>query len=183
MTESSRRAALERRRLRPKWSARSGLSIRRTASLAIALALLGTVRANAADTSGNELVAVQAAIEVTNRAYVAALVKKDAKAFGDLFTLDAVSLPARSRAVHGREAIVESMREVFRHLTFEGGKLRTLETHLDGETANEIGSYEFDVLVDGNAEKLEGRYLVVWRVVNGVWRIAIDSSQPGAPTN
>jgi uncharacterized protein (TIGR02246 family) len=151
--------------------------------MAIAIALSGSFRSTAANTSGYELVAVQGAIDTTNRAYVAALVKKDAKAFGDLFTVDAVSLPTRSPAIHGRDAIVESMREVFRHLTFERGKLRTLETHLEGETASEIGSYEFDVLVDGNAERLQGRYLVVWRAVNGVWKIAIDSSQPGAPTS
>jgi uncharacterized protein (TIGR02246 family) len=144
--------------------------------------LLFSIRANAVGAAGYELVAVQAAIDAANSAYVAALVKKDARAFGDLFTVDAVSLPTRSAAVHGRDAIVESMQQVFRHLTFERGRLRTLETHLDGGTASEIGSYEFDVLVDGNAEKLQGRYLVVWRAVDGVWKIAIDSSQPGAPT-
>jgi uncharacterized protein (TIGR02246 family) len=160
-----------------------GRAVRATASAVIVVALLMLAnRATTLAAPGYELVAVQSAIDAANRAYVAALVKKDAKAFGDLFTVDAVSLPARSPAVHGRDAIVESMRGVFRHLTFERGRLRTLETHLDGDVASEIGSYEFDVLVDGNAETLQGRYLVVWRAVDGVWKIAIDSSQPGAPT-
>jgi ketosteroid isomerase-like protein len=131
--------------------------------------------------SSFDIVSVQRAIDSGNRAYVAALVRKDAIAFGNVFALDAVSLPSTAPAIHGRDAIVASITAVFARMTFVRGTIRTLETHLEGQTATEIGAYSFDVVVDGNERTLAGRYLVIWRDVGGLWKIAVDSSQPEAP--
>jgi hypothetical protein len=73
------------------------------------------------------------------------------------------------------------MRVVFAHMTFVGGTLHTITTHLEGNTATEVGAYDFKVTIVGDSRELRGRYLTVWRRVDGAWLIALDSSQPGAP--
>ena len=129
------------------------------------------------------LVDAQRAIDLGNRSYVAALVHKDPIAFGALFSDDAVSLPSRAPIVRGRDAIVASIRDVFAHMTFESGTLHTIETHLQGDTAYEVGSYTFDVVFDQHERELRGRYLVIWHRVGGTWKIGVDSSQPDAPAS
>jgi uncharacterized protein (TIGR02246 family) len=130
-----------------------------------------------------KLVDVQGAIDLGNRAYIRALVAHDPVAFGSLFTEDAISMPSQAPMIRGRDAIVDSMRAVFARIAFEGGTLHTITTHLEGNTAIEIGAYHFDVTIAGGRRDLRGRYLVVWRRVDGAWLIAVDSSQPGAPAS
>jgi uncharacterized protein (TIGR02246 family) len=129
------------------------------------------------------LAQAQAAIDLGNRAYLHALTGRDPEAFGALFTDDAVSMPSHSSLIRGRDEIVASMRVVFAHMTFVGGTLHTITTHLEGNTATEVGAYDFRVTIAGDSRDLRGRYLTVWRRVDGVWLIAVDSSQPGAPAS
>lgn len=121
---------------------------------------------------------VQAAIDLANRAYLEALENGDAAAYGAIFTDDAISMPARGKIVRGRRAIEASIEGALRHIAFRAGDIRTIETHVDGKTAYELGRYSFDVTADGSAQTLAGRYLVVWRKVRDDWKIAVDASDP-----
>jgi uncharacterized protein (TIGR02246 family) len=124
---------------------------------------------------------VQTAIDAGNHAYLAALEAGDARGYASVFTQDAVSMPARGRLVRGRATIEASIADAFKSMRFTNGSLTSSQTHLDGDTAYEIGDYAFDVATDGASQHLTGRYLVVWRREGAAWKIAVDSSQPNAP--
>ncbi len=121
---------------------------------------------------------VQAAIDAGNRTYVAALEAGDARAYASIFMQDAVSMPARGQLVRGRATIEASIAEAFKTMTFQNGSLQSSQTHVDGDTAYELGNYAFDVASAGVTQRLTGRYLVVWRRCGTDWKIAVDSSQP-----
>jgi uncharacterized protein (TIGR02246 family) len=123
---------------------------------------------------------VQTAIEMGNRAYLAALEHRDAHAFAALFADDAVSLPPNGPEVRGRAQIEASITAAFTRVTFLDGSTHTLEMHIFGDSAVEVGTYRFAILTDGVASQLHGRYLTIWHRENGKWMIEIDSSQPGA---
>ena len=124
---------------------------------------------------------VTTAIHRGNAAYLDALKRGDASAYAEIFTPDAISMPARGTMLRGRDAIQASIAEAFRRIAFRDGTLDTTDTRVDGETAYESGRYSFDITQDGSPATLSGRYLVVWRKSGAGWRIALDASQPNAP--
>ena len=130
---------------------------------------------------GADAVAVQTAIENGNRAYLAALKGRDARRFAMLFAEDAISLPPSGPPIRGRADIEAAMSSAFERVVFLDGTMHTLELRLATESAVEIGSYRYAILADGVPEELQGRYLTIWRPIGGAWKIAVDSSQPGAP--
>jgi uncharacterized protein (TIGR02246 family) len=127
---------------------------------------------------GDDVVAIQAAIDAGNHAYVAALEAHDAPGFADLFVEDAVSLPPFGPLIRGRAAIEASMSAAFARVVFVSAAMHTTETRMMGDTAVELGTYRLITQVDGYPTILTGRYLTVWHRDGNGWKIAIDSSQP-----
>ena len=138
-------------------------------------------RANARQNDSADVIAVQTAIENGNRAYMSALKEHDARRFAALFAEDAISLPPFGPPIRGRANIQASIESAFTRVTFLDGSTHTFELQLFSGSAVEIGSYRYSILTDGVPEELRGRYVTMWRFVHGAWKIAIDSSQPGAP--
>jgi uncharacterized protein (TIGR02246 family) len=121
------------------------------------------------------------AIETGNATYAAALEGHDAKAFAGLFAPDAVTMSPHSPVIRGRASIEASMAEAFKTISFSKCELRTSETHITGDVAYELGTYRFEIEQGDQTSDLHGRYLAVWRRVDGTWKIAADASQPDAP--
>lgn len=136
--------------------------------------------AGARPTSSSDIVAIQTAIEMGNRSYVAALEASDAHRFASIFIDDALSLPPSGSPIRGRAEIEASMVSVFSRVRFTDGSMHSVETRIMGDTVVEIGTYRLAIRVDGYPSVLSGRYLTIWRRVDGVWKIAVDSSQPSA---
>jgi uncharacterized protein (TIGR02246 family) len=123
---------------------------------------------------------VRPAIDAGNAAYLDALLRGDAAAYAQLFTADAISMPANGAMVRGRDAIQASIAQAFGHVAFLDGALDTSELQVDGKTACESGRYWFDVMSEGKSMTLTGRYMVVWKKSGRGWKIAVDASQPHA---
>jgi uncharacterized protein (TIGR02246 family) len=168
---------------------RSGASGRRVTGpsrtiRALALGALFTllpIGIDAGETRGEHL-SPETAIEMGNRAYLASLEHGDADAFASLFADDAVSLPPHGQPIRGRPAIQASIAAELQRVVFADGALHTVEIHIVRDMAVEVGTYSFTVRTDGYPSVLAGRYVTVWRYVGGAWKIAVDSSQPDAPT-
>jgi len=122
-------------------------------------------------------------INVANAACVAALEAGDAQAYAQYFADDGVSLPGRGPMVRGKSAIRDAMEQAFRKVRFSEAAWETLETRYNGKMAYEIGAYRFVVRPTGRgpAQKMSGRYFVVWKQVGDQWKIVVDAAQPGAP--
>ncbi len=127
--------------------------------------------------------AIKATIDRANAECLSALERGDAHAYAQHFAEDGISLPGHGPMVVGRPAIEEAMSDAFSRIRFEQAESRTLDTRYQGETAYETGAYKFVVkpLGKGRKQAQTGRYFVVWKLVGGQWKIAVDAAQPGAP--
>ena len=127
--------------------------------------------------------AIRQAINRANAACIAALEAGDASAYAQYFADDSVSMPGRGPMVRGKVAIEEAMEAAFRKVRFSDAEWETIETRYNGKTAYETGAYRFVVRPTGRgpAQKMSGRYFVVWKKVGDEWKIMVDAAQPGAP--
>jgi uncharacterized protein (TIGR02246 family) len=130
-----------------------------------------------------DVAVIRQSIDRANAACVAALEAGDAHSYVQHFADDGVSLPGRGPMVRGKAAIEEAMEEAFRKVRFSEAEWETIETRYNGKTAYEAGAYKFVIRPTGRgpAQKVSGRYFVVWKKVGDEWKIMVDAAQPGAP--
>jgi uncharacterized protein (TIGR02246 family) len=102
----------------------------------------------------------------------------------EAYAADAVYLPPRHAAVHGREAIRDYFRGALAHgatdLKYEVTYIRE-----SGDLAYDVGRYSMTVpQKDGGKRHDSGKYLVVWkRQPNGDWKIAADAWSSDLPSH
>jgi uncharacterized protein (TIGR02246 family) len=133
-----------------------------------ALVLSGTA---SADSTRN-------AIEAVNAQFVAAFGQGDSKAVASLYTVNAQLMPDGSDAIKGRAAIQKSMQGVI-DSGVASFSLTTLEKFGSGSTATEVGVYE---MRDKAGKAVDhGKYMVLWRQVNGIWQLHRDIFNSSLP--
>lgn len=113
---------------------------------------------------------VRSQIEAGNREFMAAFAKRDAAAVAALYTDGGQLLPPNSEVVRGHEAIREFWQGAMT-LGLTGATLETVDVDASGETAVEVGRYR---LTAGDAEADHGKYIVVWKNVDGRWKLHRD---------
>jgi uncharacterized protein (TIGR02246 family) len=124
---------------------------------------------------------VRATIEASNKAFVAAFAKHDAKAIGEFYTSTAQAFPPNSDVIRGRAAIVKMWDGVFAS-GVAAAELKTTEVQTHGTSAYETGTYVMK-LKDGKVAD-QGKYVVVWMQEDGKWKLHRDiwnTSLPAAP--
>ena len=133
--------------------------------LAIPLLLL-TAAAQARD--------LKAEITAVNNKFGVAYEKGDATAIARLYTSQATILPPGQPMVTGRPGI----QKIWGAMIHSGMKLTSLKVvavEPYGSAAREIGVFTAEV---PNAEKkmtkMSGKYVVVWKQVNGAWMLDSD---------
>ena len=127
--------------------------------------------------------AVRESIESANRRFTSAFRDGDAAAVAACYTADGQLLPANVDAVTGTQAIEGFWRAVM-GMGIADVRLDTLEVETDGkrEIAVEIGRYALNGADGGTLDN--GKYVVVWHLENGSWKLHRDiwtTSRP-APT-
>lgn len=132
----------------------------------LALCLLFVAVAPAAQTSP-----AREAIEAANRKFLAAAAKSDVAAMAAVYTSDAAAYPANSEIVSGRDAI-QNMWKAALDSGITNIELGTAEVESSGDLAYETGTYVMK-LKDGSVAD-RGKYVVVWKRVNGQWLIHRD---------
>jgi ketosteroid isomerase-like protein len=109
-------------------------------------------------------------IEAANATFVTHYAAKDAKAVAGLYTTTATAVPPGAETATGREAIA-----AFWQGAIDGGlvlhKLETLEVEAAGDTAWERGRAH---LRNPDGSEGIGRYVVVWKRVEGAWKLHFD---------
>jgi len=113
-------------------------------------------------------------IDAANKAWIAAYGKGDASALAALYTDTATVLPAGADMVSGHDAIVKFMQAAIA----SGLKITTLTTvAIDhrGSVAREIGRFAGSAPgPDKQMMPVEGKYVVYWKKVKGVWKLDTD---------
>lgn len=127
--------------------------------------------------TANPNAAVQKAIDAGNDQYIAAWERGDADAYAALFAQDGDVVRGNGAIVHGRAAVHDYQKKVFSQLSMTKGTITTTDLVVDGDTAYEIGKFQFTFKpATGPAEADTGRYLTIWgRQSDGSWKIKMDS--------
>lgn len=116
-------------------------------------------------------------IVAANQPFMEAFGNQDAEAMGAAYTQDAQLLPPNGDFVNGREAVADFWGFLF-SLGFDGVILETIEVTGTGSLANEVGLF---TLFNNGQVFDTGKYIVVWKKVQGKWYLHRDiwnSSNP-----
>ena len=114
--------------------------------------------------------AVTAAIQT----FEDALKRGDAAAIAALYSRDATLLPPDNPMMKGADAI-EAFWQSAMNMGIRGGKLETLEVEARDDLAYEMGRFELTMEPEGSeSTTLTGKYVVVWKVGEGNWRMHVD---------
>lgn len=116
--------------------------------------------------------AVRAAIEAANKKhFMDAAPTGNAALVAAVYTDDAIVYPPNSDAVKGRAALQGMWMSVFQS-GIAGFELNTEEVESSSSSAWETGTYALK-LKDGTVVD-RGKYIVVWKRVDGAWKIHRD---------
>lgn len=111
-------------------------------------------------------------VEGGSQAWEAAWNRGDADGVAALYLENAVVLPPGAEPMRGRAAIRAFWQAAIQSSAGSRSELTTDEVEDLGDVAVEIGSY---VNTGPDGEHLDhGKYMVVWKRVDGRWRIARD---------
>ncbi len=116
-------------------------------------------------------------IDTVNKRLAQAVQEGDAAAAAALYTEDGKFLAPNADFLSGRDAILQA--------AIDGGikglNLSTLEFEVHGETAHEVGTYE--LVADGGAVADSGKFIVIWKRVDGSWRLHRDMINTSRPAD
>ena len=121
-------------------------------------------------------------IEEANIKFGEAVKSGDASALASLYTEDTTLLPPpNAPMIKGREG-VEAYWEVGFQKGFKEIVLTTVEVMALGDMVCEIGEADATFHPEGMEPfKDKGKYLVLWKNVDGVWKIHVDIYNSGLP--
>lgn len=145
--------------------------------IAIAVGSLGCGGGSTVD-----LRAEEEAIRRLDRQWQAAVDARDVAAAAAFFASDAVLMPANGPMIVGREGIEAWFSEWLPvpeiSNAFEPDQI---EVAASGDLAYDRGTYRFVMdTPEGRAEDV-GKYVVVWKKIDGEWRAALDMSNSDLP--
>jgi uncharacterized protein (TIGR02246 family) len=123
------------------------------------------------------------AIRKNDADFFAAVNARDAKAAAMLYAPDATSMPANSPPLVGRDAIEKFNQEFLKlpKLTM-AGESETIRFSDDGTMAYDAGKYSVSFAdAKGHTVRDEGKFLNVFRISNGEWKVVIDAFSSNHP--
>jgi ketosteroid isomerase-like protein len=124
-----------------------------------------------------DLMAAKTAIEATNAKFSEAFRKGDSAAVASFYASDGWMLPPNSEPIKG-EGIVGAWGSFIR-MGVKDLKLMTDEILGNQDQLTEIGRYE---IVDNQDKVVDsGKYIVVWKPVNGTWKLYRDMWSSNMP--
>ena len=136
----------------------------------------------AAPVQAHDVQAEQKKIEELGNLWVAAVARKDVKAIANLYTTDGVFLPQNGPMSVGREAIGKAWTGL---LQIPGVKLTFKPTRIDvsgaGDMAADIGAYKLSFDSKQGRVQDQGKYVVVWKKVDGEWKALADIFNTNLP--
>lgn len=122
--------------------------------------------------------AAKSAIEATNAKFSEAFRKGDSVAVASFYTGDGWMLPPNSEPVKGSTDIAGAWGSFIR-LGVKDLKLMTDEILGSQDQLTEIGRYE---IIDNQDKVVDnGKYIVVWKSVNGTWKLYRDMWSSNMP--
>lgn len=117
-------------------------------------------------------------ISEANKAFIDAFNAHDAKTLASVYTSDGILLPPNYEKLEGTEAIDGFWASIF-EMGVDHASLETVYAEGRGDSAYEEGKF---LLYSADDDVLDqGKYILIWKKVDGTWKIHIDiwnSSMP-----
>ena len=139
-------------------------------ALAASLVLMACERGPKVDLAAEEK-NIRAAVDQ----WEAAMAAKDAKANADFYAPDGQMFPPGGAIVEGKENLTNAWEGFFAlpgfKLTIETTKVSVAQA---GDLAYEVGTYVLSFDGDQKPVQDKGKYVVVWKKVDGNWKAAAD---------
>ena len=135
------------------------------ATLLVTAFLAGTVLAHSAKQE----------IDALNAQWVAAFKAKDYATIESLMAPDSLLLAPGNPPIQGAEAVVETWKAwgALPNVEITFGAKR-VEAAASGDLAYDYGAYTFAFDSDKGPFAEEGKYIVVWKKIDGAWKVAAD---------
>jgi uncharacterized protein (TIGR02246 family) len=115
-------------------------------------------------------------------AWVAAVGAKDIAAIKNFYTSDGLFMAPNAPPAQGRHAIGEAWRGLLQLpgtvLTFGATRIEVSES---GDLAYDVGTYALGFDSDAGRVNDHGKYVVVWKKVDGKWQAAADIFNSNLP--
>ena len=121
--------------------------------------------------SALNLDSVKAAINASNKEYGACLATGDSVKFASFYTADACINPPNMARMCGTKAITSFANGGYQ-MGIRNIKLTCEEVMGGGDAVSEIGTY--DILDAKGTSMDKGKYIVVWKMVDGKWKMNKD---------
>lgn len=139
---------------------------------ALAALLLISACARQSTPSAVETMEVKAAVDSLWVGYAHASDRKDAAAFGTLFTEDATLVYSGESTVHGREAIQSFLAALYAPVDPTGLRIEPEETRVSGSIAVQSGAFQESFTRNGVPKVEYGRFvLIAEQGADGSWKI------------
>jgi uncharacterized protein (TIGR02246 family) len=148
--------------------------MKRNAVIVLLVALMAGCAAPEADTTE----AAKAGIDAGNATLVAGFNAGDAEMQASVYTDDAMVMAPNQPTAIGMEAIVEMMKTDADTTGMVSMELETVGVTARGDMAHEIGTY---TVFAGGEEVDHGKYMAIWKDVDGTWKIHRDIWNSSVP--
>ena len=132
------------------------------------------------DSINFDISSARSAVEASNSKFMENMKKGDSVGVASAYTSDALIMPANSESISGKDAV--SFWGSFIRMGVKDAKLITEEVIGNAELLAETGKYEVYLADNKLADK--GKYIVIWKPVDGTWKMYRDiftTSLPAVP--
>lgn len=117
-----------------------------------------------------DLAAAKNEIQATNNEFKAFFAAADSVGVGSLYTEDTKFMMTGGPSINGRENVVSTFSAIIKS-GITGVDLRTKEVWGTNEFVTEVGEYS---LFAGETEADHGKFMVLWKNVDGAWKLHRD---------
>jgi uncharacterized protein (TIGR02246 family) len=153
------------------------------AIVAISLALVaGACAGGPASKPAVDTKAEEQAIRQLDDQWNAALQKKDADAAASFYAPDAAAMWPDAPAINGTSAIHAAWVDFVKTPNLTGSFTpEEIKVSDSGDMASDVGKIHLEMDTPQGHQVLDGKYLVVWRKVNGMWKAQYDTFNSNMP--
>ena len=123
----------------------------------------------------------EAGPRVRPQRYRPAIRERDLETILSIYAVDATYMPPGRPLATGRAQLREIWGEYLRREDFVAEYTPTLHVSDAGDMAYDIGRYRISMVKDGAPVSFVGKYVVVWKQVNGEWRAMLDMDNDNGP--
>ena len=117
-------------------------------------------------------------IQAANEKFMATFKAGDAAGLAALYTADAKIMPPNSDFVTGAETI-QNFWQILIDMGIAAAKLEIVEVEGYGDTAIEASTFK---MFDAEGQTIDyGKYIVIWKQVEGEWKLHRDIFNSSAP--